>query len=328
MGKVSILVLSIEDILGLGVSMADCVRLCEETLRQEGLGNTAIAPSPPLHLGSEPPKLYLHGMPAYVGGLEAAGVKWVSHITGNAAHGLPDSSGIIILNDTRTGMPRCILEGMWVTYQRTAALTAVAAKYLARPAAETIGVVGAGALGRAAVLALREVLPGITTVKAVSRREASRRAYVDEMRKLVDYEIIPVPSVREAVIDADVIVSSATTFDAPLIRRAWLKPGALLAPLVGGSECEPACLTEADKLLVQHWPTFAAQAPKRGVDIASLSLYAELGEVVCGRKPGREAEGEIIVSINGGVGTTDMAIAQRLCQTARERGIGQTVSLC
>ena len=86
-------------------------------------------------------------MPAWVGGARALGMKWVSYFPGNFARGLPDSTGIIILNDPDFGLPCCIMEGMYVTFLRTAACAAVAAKYLAPRPPKTLGLIGCGGLG-------------------------------------------------------------------------------------------------------------------------------------------------------------------------------------
>lgn len=325
MGKIDVLVLSGNEIERLGLGMADCIRIVEETLREQAQGNVTVAHTPALHVGKGLSKLYLHAMPAYVGKPEAAGIKWVSYFPENQKVGLPDSTGIVILNDPRNGIPQCIMEGMRVTYARTAALTAVAAKYLARQDSETVGIVGAGALARASVIALKEVLPAVRIVKAVSRRESSRKAFCDTMRRLVDYEIIPVTTAQEAVEDADVIVSAPSVVTEPLIKNEWFKRGALATPLKGGSEFDMESLVSADKFLVEHWPSFRTK--NENLDAIGLKLYGELGEVVCGKKPGRETDEERIISINGGVGTTDLTIGIELYRRALDRGIGTKLSL-
>jgi alanine dehydrogenase len=121
--------LSEKDIRSVAPSLPEAVALVEEAYRLDAEGQVDV----PTKIGVHPDRAnsFLHAMPAWVNGARALGMKWVSYFPGNFDRGLPDSTGIIILNDSEHGLPCCIMEGMYVTFLRTAACAAVAAKYLA-----------------------------------------------------------------------------------------------------------------------------------------------------------------------------------------------------
>src|SRR4029079_14785094 len=121
--------LSEKDIRAVSPSLVEIVALVERAYRLDAEGKAEV----PTKIGVHPERAntFLHAMPAWVGGDRALGMKWVSYLARNFDRGLPDSTGIIILNDPDHGLPCCIMEGMYVTFLRTAACAAVAAQYLA-----------------------------------------------------------------------------------------------------------------------------------------------------------------------------------------------------
>ncbi len=153
--KLEILYLSLKDIQGLSVPIGQIVGWVEEALRLKGLGKTEMPPKPGIHTR---PDAFIHAMPAYLPDLKAAGMKWVSGYPDNFKKGLPYISGLLILNDPETGIPIAVMDCTWITAMRTGAVTAVAAKYLARPDASVIGIIGCGVQGRSNLEALAAAL--------------------------------------------------------------------------------------------------------------------------------------------------------------------------
>ena len=142
----SILLLSEQDVQGVSVSLEQIVALTERAYQLDAEGLVDV----PTKIGVHPdyPSSFLHAMPAWVGGpTRALGMKWVSYFPGNFDRGMPDSTGIIILNHPDHGSPVCIMEGMHVTFVRTAACATVAVKHLVRNP-RRLGLVGCGGLGR------------------------------------------------------------------------------------------------------------------------------------------------------------------------------------
>ena len=231
--KLEILYLSLKDIQGLSVPMGQIMGWVEEALRLKGLGKTEMPPKPGIHTR---PDAFIHAMPAYLPDLKAAGMKWVSGYPDNFKKGLPYISGLLILNDPETGIPIAVMDSTWITAMRTGAVTAVAAKYLARPDASDIGIIGCGVQGRSNLEALAAVLKKITTVKAYDARPESQKAYVEEMGKKFKFNVVGVGSPKEAVTSSDVVVTAvpiakdpqpvriAGSSPAPWPRRATWTP--------------------------------------------------------------------------------------------------------
>jgi ornithine cyclodeaminase len=171
-------------------------------------------------------------MPAWTGAGAASGsvgVKVVSVFPGNGAKGLPSVSGTYLLMDGETGLPQAALDGTRLTVWRTAAASALAARYLARPDARRMVMVGAGALAPFLIRAHASQRP-IEEVLLWNRNPEKARQLADELSR----EGLPVAAaadLEEAVKDAD-LVSCATLSTEPLVHGAWLKPGAHL-DLVG-----------------------------------------------------------------------------------------------
>src|SRR5260370_20862737 len=143
--SMNIRLLSEQNIRSVAPTLPEIVALVEEAYRLDAEGKVEV----PTKIGVHPERAnaFLHAMPAWVGGACALGMKWVSYFPGNFDRGLPDSTGIIILNDPDHGLPCCIMEGMYVTFLRTAGCAAVAAKYLAPRPPKTLGLIGCGGLG-------------------------------------------------------------------------------------------------------------------------------------------------------------------------------------
>jgi ornithine cyclodeaminase/alanine dehydrogenase-like protein (mu-crystallin family) len=319
------LYLSQADVVAVGLGVREVIGIVEETFRLKGRGEVECPPKTALHPA---PGNFFHAMPACVPAHGAVGVKWIGYYPGNAeARGVPDSAGVLILNSLETGQPDCIMDGMWLSYTRTAAVTAVAARHLARPDARVLGLIGAGGLARTHLHALREVLPRLDRVLVFARRESSRRGYCEEMGPAFPGELVPVGSAREAVAQADVVVSSTTKPDAPFLRAEWVKPGALVTPLEGIAAWESAVLTAADRFLVDETRQAMLMIRARRSDAEIPEPYAELGDVVVGRKVGRAGPAERIVSINTGYAATDVTVGRAVYLRAVEKGLGTRLPL-
>jgi len=137
-----ILYLSRADVEAVEISMSEIIEALETVFKEKGEGRTEMPPKPGIHPGGG--DNFIHAMPAYIPALKSAGVKWVSGFPENAKHGLPYITGLLILNDSETGLPIAIMDCVWITAMRTGAATAVSARYLARPESATVGVLGCG----------------------------------------------------------------------------------------------------------------------------------------------------------------------------------------
>ena len=323
--KLEILYLSLKDIQGLSVPMGQIMGWVEEALRLKGLGKTEMPPKPGIHTR---PDAFIHAMPAYLPDLKAAGMKWVSGYPDNFKKGLPYISGLLILNNPETGIPIAVMDCTWITAMRTGAVTAVAAKYLARPDASVIGIIGCGVQGRSNIEALAAVLKKITTVKAYDARPESQKAYVEEMGKKFKFNVVSVGSPREVVEGSDVIVTAVPIAKdpQPVIEDSWLKPGALAAPVDLDTLWKGEVMQRVNKFCVDDMPQIL-HFKSEGYLKSLPEIYADLGEIVAKKKPGRQNDKERIMSMNLGLALDDVAVAIHIYQTALEKGIGRKLPL-
>jgi ornithine cyclodeaminase/alanine dehydrogenase-like protein (mu-crystallin family) len=319
-----LLYLSRADVEAVGVPMDRMILAIEEMFREKGEGRTEMPPKPGIH---PRPDSFIHAMPAYIPSLRSAGMKWVSGFPENIIRDLPYISGLIVLNNPETGIPIAVMDCTWITAKRTGAATAVAAKYLARPEARVVGVLGCGVQGRSNLEALK-VIFSVERVMAYDTNRNNQELYAAEMREKFGIEVLAVKTPEEAVSGCDLVVTAGPILKIPhaTIQPGWLSEGAFASLVDYDSYWHSAALKEADKFCTD--------------DIAQLEyhktigyfqdippVYAELGELVTGRKPGRESVRERTIACNLGLALDDMAAAPLVYKLAVEKGLGSRLPL-
>jgi ornithine cyclodeaminase/alanine dehydrogenase len=314
-----LLYLSAQDVAEAGVTMTEIIETVERVFGEKGEGRVEMPPKPGIH-----PRVdsFIHAMPAYVPILEAAGVKWVSGYPENPEKGLPYVSGLLMLNDADTGLPKAVMDASWITAMRTGAATAVAARHLARKDSRTAGIVACGVQGRSNLEALSCVFD-LESVRAYDIDREAAEAYAEEMRGTLALDVEVVGTPEEAVSGLDLVVTSGPILKdpSPTIRAGWLSPGAFACALDFDSYWQGAALREADKLATDD----ASQLEyyrEVGYFRDTPLPYADLGEIVAGLRPGRERGDERNISLNLGLAIEDMATAALIYSKAREKGIG------
>jgi len=324
MKPVELIYLSHEDIVSLKMSMGEAITIVENVLREHGRGHFENPPKPGIHPQQD---AFIHAMPGYLPRQKAAGLKWVSGFPGNHQYELPSIMGLMVLNNIKTGQPTAVMDCSWITQTRTGAVSAVAAKYLARKTAKTIGIVGAGVQGRANARALSEILPDLRRLKVFDVNEEIMKGYITDMRQRLSIDIEAANSAKDAIEGADIIVTATGKLSRPIFKKAWVKRGALILP-VHTRGWEKDTLERVDKFVVDHWEQFSLAQQREGGYYKRLpELYAELGEIVCGKKPGRQNEEERIMDHNYGMAIHDVAMAQELFLRASEKGLGIVLPL-
>ncbi|MFO0985660.1 MAG: ornithine cyclodeaminase family protein, partial [Planctomycetota bacterium] len=144
--------LSRDDVESLDVPMARVVEVVIDALEEKARGDVQLPPKTDLHPRANS---FLHAMPAHLPGKSATGIKWVSGYPRNPLRGLPYISGLMVMNDSDTGIPVGVLDASWITAVRTGACTAATARSLARPGAQVLAILGCGVQGRTNAEALR-----------------------------------------------------------------------------------------------------------------------------------------------------------------------------
>jgi ornithine cyclodeaminase/alanine dehydrogenase-like protein (mu-crystallin family) len=241
-------------------------------------------------------------------------------------HGLPTIQGAVILSDAANGTPLAIMDSMSITALRTAAASAVAAKYLAREQSDTLLICGCGGQAAAQLRAVLEV-----------RKPRKVLAYDQDAARAADFAkahgATAVADLAAAVGGSDLVVT-CTTARRYFITRDMVRPGTFVAA-VGADheqkqEIEPALLTSA-KLVTDVTEQACQIGDLHHAIVAGVmtreSVHAELGEVVAGRKPGRVRDDEVIVFDSTGTGLQDVAAAIAAYRRALERKAGTRFAL-
>jgi alanine dehydrogenase len=265
---------------------------------------------------------FLLAMPAYQQGQEI-GVKLVSVFHDNERFGIPSHQALICLFDPGTGTPISFMDGNYITALRTAGAAALSTRLLAREDARVLAIVGAGVQGRAHLT----MLPRVRRFSEI--RVASRHLAHAEQLAATDTRVRTVGSAEEAMRGADV-VCLCTNAGEPVISNDWLAPGMHITS-VGyqppGGELDPRVI-ERGRLFVET--RLAFEPPPAGCgELAGFDpiVGTELGEVVLGRRPGRQSADDLTVYKAMGHACEDLAAASLVYQRAKQDGAGRTVEL-
>jgi len=321
--RVEMLYLSQEDILDMDIPMREIIPLVEQGLKEHGLGQVENPPKPGIHAKSDS---FIHAMPAYFRKLGIGGIKWVSGYPSNRELGLPQILGVMITNDMETGLPTAIMDCRWITAVRTAAVSAVTAKFCASKGSETLGVIGCGVQGRMTLGALKEVVPTLKKVKAYDINPEAAKRYKD-LEKQAGVDVTPVESVEEAAKGSDIILTATQRLPKPLVKNEWFKPGALGMGLEASRAWYGDAILTADKFVTDSWDQTTHFHEQGAFPEGLPKLYAELGEIVAGKKKGRENQRERILAINIGLALEDVIVADHIYRKAEKRGSYQKLTL-
>lgn len=304
------------DIEAVGLGLAAVEAAVEAMFAAKAAGTAAMRPKLALH--AEGGTLFL-ASPGVLGRL--AGIKWVG-VAGNAARGLPHIAGTIVLSDAATGMPVAIMDARWITKVRTAAITAVAARRLARPDSAAIGFIACGTQAHAHLAALRPHFP-LRRVCAYSRTVASAEAFAAEARAQgLDARAVTAP--RDALDGMDIVITTTPVAPPtpPFLDAAWLAPGSFTSMVDLACSWHAASLVALDRVVTDD----LAQAGTEKLP-ASKPYAGEIADLVAGRLAGRTGPAERTALIFAGIGLADVAVAAALHARALERGIGRVLPM-
>ncbi|MGZ4186314.1 MAG: ornithine cyclodeaminase family protein [Solirubrobacteraceae bacterium] len=260
-------------------------------------------------------------------------LKAICLIPANPARGLDAHQGIVTLFDGETGVPTAILDASAVTEIRTAAVTAVATRELARKDARALAILGAGVQARSHLKALMKVRP-FDHVRIYAPTEEHAHAVIDEAQD-TDAELTVAPSAELAVNGADVVVV-ATSSREPVMSREWLSIGAHVNAVGASSPsareidvqsvADSALFCDSLESLRNEAGEFRLALADRAIS-GEDHVRAELGEVLAGLKPGRRDDTELTLFRSLGLAVEDLAAAEHAVAVARSHGIGTEVEL-
>jgi alanine dehydrogenase len=290
------------------LSMADLIDVMESAVTAFSAGRV----KQPVRTVIETPGGFYGTMPAYMESPPAMGAKLVTVYHDNAHKGLPSHLATIILLDPATGALLATMDGRFITEARTAAVSAVAARYLALPDAHKLAIIGSGVQARSHLEAL-SLVRKLSDIRCWSPTVAHARKFVGDSRGV---PLRAVESAQAAVEGADIIVL-VTASPTPVISDAWVKPGACVIS-VGACrpnqrEMDPALVARARVIVDSR----AAALQESGDIVMGIQegrlgedhIAAELGEVAANPSLGRTAEDQIMIFKSLGMAVEDVAAA-------------------
>jgi ornithine cyclodeaminase/alanine dehydrogenase-like protein (mu-crystallin family) len=327
-----VLVLSAGDVTKL-MPMRECIGVMREALAALARGEAMM----PLRLVMRFPEGFLGVMPGQVspgnGRDGALGLKAVSVFPGNAARGLDTHQGTVLLLESDTGRLSAVMDGGAITAIRTAAVSGVATDLLARPDAAELAILGAGVQARTHLDAIASVRK-LHRVRVWSRNPDHASELVAQQREHHDFSLEAATTAEEALRDAD-IVATVTASATPVLQREWLKAGAHInavgSSTPGAREVDTQTMAAA-RLIVDRRESALKEAgdlliPMREGALTADHIQAELGEVIIGTRPGRQAADQLTLFKSLGLAVEDVASAAYLAREARAKGVGQTVRM-
>lgn len=305
------------------LDMPSCIEAMEQVLAGLARGELSM----PLRTVFKPPGKAVFGlMPAHRAGESALfALKEIVVVPHNSERGLDPHQGAVILHDGDTGELVAVVNASPITEIRTAAVSGVATKLLARPASMQVAIVGAGIQGRAHAIAMRAVLPD-AELRVWSRNAAHAEALALEAHGLA------CGTLAEALAGVDVVCTCTAAREA-FVTRDLLAPGAHVnavgASLQASGELEPEVIAAAT-LFADRRESVVNEAGdyKQAAELYGIGpdhIKAELGEILIGKHPGRTSSEELTVFRSLGLAVEDLAAADLAVRRARELGLGVEV---
>lgn len=303
------------------IPMIDVVDMVEAAYKEEGHGR--VTASPRNQLRSVATHTFFNVLPAIIPGLQVVGLN--AYTGGNK--GLPVAQKVVLLFSSEDGRLLSVLEADWISWMRTGASSGVATRYLARPEAQCAGIFGSGKQARSQLMALAAVRP-IDKAFVYSRDPERREGFAREMAQRLEIDVEAAHTPEKILQTADVI-STATTARTPLFDGRQVRPGTHVNAI--GQHYPDR--REVDSYLVQQSKVVvdgrerALQEdgelliPMEESVIGGDHVYATLGEVVAGKKPGRTGD-EVTLFTSGGIASEVLAVAAGVYRIAEAEDLG------
>tara|TARA_B100001964_G_scaffold245030_1_gene329442 strand:+ start:4276 stop:5253 length:978 start_codon:yes stop_codon:yes gene_type:complete len=319
--------LSREEVKSL-LTMTDVMDSVEDAFLQHSLQNVQM-----------PPKIYLdflkyggdlRAMPAYLEKQDIGGVKIVNVHPNNPNKGLPTVMAVLIINDPSTGAPLAIMDATYLTDLRTGASGGIAVKHLAKKNSEIVGMVGTGRQARTQLSAINRIID-VNEVKVTSNSKEDDEKFIEEMKSEVnsEYRICDL----EETCKCDILVTT-TPVKQPIIKSAWILEGthinAIGADAKGKEELDPMILKNG-KIVVDDM-TQSSHSGEINVPLSKgilepKDIYAELGNIIEGKIPGRTNSNEITIFDSTGLAIQDIATGFLVYTKAVNNNVGTVLSL-
>ena len=293
----------------------ESLNIIEKAFSQLSKGNAIMPPIMRLDINENNGEVDVKT--AYIKGLDSFAIKISPGFFNNPKIGLPTTSGMMILLDSKTGVLKAILlDKGYLTDVRTAVAGAIASKYLAKNSISNVGIVGAGAQAKFQLEALLLVKKP-KEIRLWARSENSAKAYIAEINKKYNFKTFICKTVQEVTENSEIVISTTPSKE-PLIKAEWLHPGLQITAMGSDAEhkneIDPQIIATADLYVCDRQSQTSIlgelhHAIKKGI-VDKNKEYTEVGEIINGTKKGRKSDQEIIICDLTGTGVQDTAIAR------------------
>ncbi len=321
-----LLYLSKDDVEKTALTEQDILALIRGALIAHGQKEYEMPAKVGVHPFSE---VFFHAMPAYVPGNKAVGLKWIECYPSNPTKfNLPQTTGLLVINDVLSGCPLAVMDATIVTAMRTPAVTVLAAEAL-HPQAETFGMFGCGVQGIEHCRYMVHVLEKLQKIYVYDVRAEAMDNLIHKVQPHLDVEIVRAGCPEEVVKNCQVLSSATVILLDPLavVKDDWVVPGQTILPCDLNTFWDPAIPRRADKYIVDSIDEHRL-FDKMGYFPGGLpQITCETGEVLAGLAPGRESENELIVCSNIGIAVCDVVLGREMFNRALECGLGRIVPL-
>ncbi|MGP1435890.1 MAG: ATP-binding protein [Phocaeicola sp.] len=331
--KLTITIITEDDLLKAGCfNVQEAITVTEMAFRKRAEGSV-IFPDKVSVIFDEKSQNRINCLPAGLKKDNVYGMKWVSVFPGNPhLYGLQNLSAVILLSELQHGFPKAFMEGTLCSNLRTAATSAVAAKYLARKNSKVIGFIGAGEQAKTHFMTMSSIFPNITTCKVSSRTTKSEKKFIQQMSRLYPHiEFIACNnSYEKAAINSDIIIT-AISGQEKILQAEWISPGAFYCH-VGGLEDDFSVPKKANKIVCDDWNVVKHRTQtisrmyKQGL-LKDENIYCNLTDLVSGAKVGRTSDEEFIYFNTVGMSYVDVMLANHMYKKVLAEGLGLNVTL-
>jgi len=330
-----VLILSAKEIEGV-ISMKEAIGAVKRAYVDRANGNAIVPKRTTIHM----PETNGVGMvlPSYVSTIGVFGAKLVSVFFDNPKQGLPPVYGVILLQDGKTGEPIVMMDGNVPTAIKTGAATGAATDVLARKDVRSVGLIGTGYQAPWQLEAVCEVRPRICDISVFDIDHEKARTFVEKMSMFLSpfqVRVTPADSPEEAVRRKDIIIT-VTTSTTPVFEGEMIREGTHINA-VGSftpemQEVDEKTIMRAEKIVTDvredalEMKGDLIKPIRKGI-VSEEILYGEIGEILSGKKAGREREDEITLFESISCSALDVAVAKTIYENALNKGIGQQVEL-
>ncbi len=306
----------------LGLKMGGIVDILEEVFRHKARRDMLMPPKIFFHL---PGDRFYSAMASCCPPLGYAGSKWQSGDPSNPSRGLPYIQGVFVLNEHETGQMVAIMDARWITGKRTAAASALVARYQARKGSDELALLGCGVQGRAHLEALTDEIPSLSSCRVYDIVPERQSAFVEEMDgRFNGVKVVGVGDAESAVRGADIVIPGGpiqVERNATIVSD-WIKPGALVVTIDYDSYVTDECIGAMDLILTDDYGQIRDAREKEGKFLGVDRIDADNAEMIAQDKGLRDTDDQRILAFNLGIALEDVATAVEILSRAKAAGVG------